>query len=904
MFISKDKFRKDISKYDGLANVCIDCENKRMRSKSGLLRRIYNRQTKSSIDRGHELQSYTLQDLYDRYLESYKFIRLYKNWVKSDYNKNCTPSLDRIDPDKSYTLDNIQIMTWQENNIKGHKENSIRYRNRKENNMSKNLVIVESPTKIKTLEKILGRDYIVMASYGHVRDMPGNNLGFDTKTLNPDYKISKDKVKTVSKIKREIFPGMTIYLASDLDREGEAIAWHLIPALGLNPKKNIIKRITFNEITAKAVKEAIANPREIDINMVDAQQARRVLDRAVGYGLSPLLWKKIRFGLSAGRVQSAATKIIVDRDREIDAFIPDEFWKIKAIFKGPELHSELMKVNNKKVDLKSKQDADRIESSLNQGNYVLKDILKNTSKRNPSIPFTTSTLQQEASIKLGSSVKNTMSNAQALYEGNVGNIPGHDGGLITYMRTDSLNLSEVAISAITGLIKREFSDKYLNDKPRRYKTNSKGAQEAHEAIRPANVNLKPSDIKAYVSNHHYKLYELIWNRTVATQMKPALVDNTTYMIEAGKDKELIFTAKGEVISFDGFLKIYSNASKDKILPKIEKGTVLDIDELLLEQNFTKPPARYTEATLVKKLETEGIGRPSTFASTVGTIQSRNYVITNDDKRLQSTFTGNNVTKFLEDHFEDIVDLKFTAKVEAEFDDIADGKLDWKKCLEAFYRPFEKRLAEKDKSIDKADYVEAIDLGINPKNNKPIIIKIGKSGPYIQNGTKDDDEKPKFSQVPKDVKVDDITLKMALSYLEYPKVLGKLENKDVVINNTLFGVCIIHDKKYYNVGDIPIATIDEKSAIELIKSKREEKIKNLLWHSKDMSCGEVSVINGRFGPYILLHGNKTTKKANLKLPYELKNDIDKIKALTKDELIKIIDNQPKSKSGKMVYKKKK
>ena len=477
----------------------------------------------------------------------------------------------------------------------------------------KNLVIVESPAKAKTISKFLGSDYKVMASMGHVRDLPKSKLGFDPdKNFEPQYLISTDKRKVIADLKKEITKDTTIYLAADEDREGEAIAWHLIPALKV--EKNPLKRIVFHEITKGAILEALDNPREVNQHLVDAQQARRILDRAVGYELSPLLWKKVRYGLSAGRVQSVAVRIIVDRENEIRAFIPEEFWKIKADFLNPELKTELAKINGKVKKVKNEAEAREIESSCNQGDFELFDIDESESKRNPAAPFTTSTLQQEASRKLGFSVKQTMIVAQQLYEGNVGNIPNQTGGLITYMRTDSLNLSKVATSAAKEVIEKEYGKEFSLSKPRVYKSKAKGAQEAHEAIRPVDLSLKPSMIKAYVDNAQYRLYSLIWKRTLATQMQVAKIANTTYKISAGKDKEYEFQIKGQRIIFPGFLRVYVEGSDDpeaalenqeQFLPNLTQGDRTELQNLVFSEHETKPPARYTEATLVKELEKSG-----------------------------------------------------------------------------------------------------------------------------------------------------------------------------------------------------------------------------------------------------------------------------------------------------------
>ena len=755
----------------------------------------------------------------------------------------------------------------------------------------KNLVIVESPAKAKTISKFLGKDYKVMASMGHVRDLPKSKLGFDPdNNFEPKYLISTDKKRVISDLKKEITKDTTIYLAADEDREGEAIAWHLIPALKI--EKNPIKRIVFHEITKDAILEAINNPREVDQNLVDAQQARRILDRAVGYELSPLLWKKVRYGLSAGRVQSVAVKIIVDRENEIREFIPEEFWKIKAAFNDPELKSELAKINGKVKKVKNEQEAKAIEASINQGNFELYDIEEKDSKRNPAAPFTTSTLQQEASRKIGLSVKQTMVIAQQLYEGNVGNIPNHTGGLITYMRTDSLNLSKVATSAAKEVIEKEYGKDYSLSKPRVYKSKAKGAQEAHEAIRPVNMALKPSDIKAYVDHAQYRLYSLIWKRTLATQMAPAKIANTTYKISAGKDKEYEFQTKGQRIIFPGFMKAYTEGSdnpesvldsSEKILPTIKVGTILNLEKLDLEQNFTKPPARYTEASLVKKLESEGIGRPSTYAPTISTIQQREYVVKTEDKKLAPTPTGEIVNSFLVDHFPHIVDLGFTAKVEEEFDEIADGRIAWQQVMQQFYGDFKKRINEKEESVNKEDYLQIREIGIDPKSGKPISARVGRFGPFVQIGTKDDEEKPKFVAIPDHLNMDTITLDEALFLFTLPRVVGQTQDgEDIKANIGRFGPYLQIKTKYYSLKDDDPYTIELPRALEVIKEIDEAKAKALI---KEFAEEKIQVLIGRYGPYI-----KQGRK-NYKIPKGLEAE-----DLTLEQTLEIIAKDPKSKTS--------
>ncbi|MFW0696314.1 type I DNA topoisomerase [Aliarcobacter butzleri] len=761
----------------------------------------------------------------------------------------------------------------------------------------KNLVIVESPAKAKTISKFLGNDFIVMASMGHVRDLPKSSLGFDPNdNFKPKYQVSTDKKKVITDLKKHISKDTTIYLAADEDREGEAIAWHLIPALKI--EKNPIKRIVFHEITKDAILKALENPRDVDQNLVDAQQARRILDRAVGYELSPLLWKKVRYGLSAGRVQSVAVRIIVDRENEIRAFVPEEYWKIKADFINPELKAELAKENGKTLKISNEKQALEIEASLKQGSYKLVDIEEKESTRNPAAPFTTSTLQQEASRKLGFSVKQTMIIAQQLYEGNVGNIPNHTGGLITYMRTDSLNLSTVATTAAKAVIEEEYGKEYALNKPRVYTTKSKGAQEAHEAIRPVNLALRPSQIKEFVEPAQYRLYSLIWKRTLATQMAQAKIANTTYKIEAGKNKEFEFQVKGQRIIFAGFMKAYTEGSdnpeaaldsSEKILPNIKEGTILELEKLESEQNFTKPPARYTEASLVKKLESEGIGRPSTYAPTISTIQAREYVSKTEDNKLIPTQTGEIVNSFLVDHFSNIVDLGFTAKIEEEFDEIAEGKIAWEEVMKNFYGGFKKTIDEKESSVSKEDYLQVNELGIDPKSGKPVSARVGRFGPFVQIGTKDDEEKPKFVAIPDNLNMDTITLEEALFLFNLPRVVGNTQNGDEIKANIgRFGPYLQVKTKFYSLKTDDPYTIDLNRALEIIKDIDEAKEKSTI---KTFDKEKIQILVGQYGPYI-----KQGRK-NFKIP-KGKN----AEELTLEECLEIIEKDSKGSTKRTTTKK--
>ncbi len=758
----------------------------------------------------------------------------------------------------------------------------------------KNLVIVESPAKARTISKFLGSDYTVMASMGHVRDLPKSSLGFDPENnFKPKYQVAKDKSKIISDLKKHINKDTVIYLAADEDREGEAIAWHLIPALKI--EKNPIKRIVFHEITKGAILDALDNPREVDQNLVDAQQARRILDRAVGYKLSPLLWKKVRFGLSAGRVQSVAVRIIVEKEREIKAFNPEEFWKIKLDFTNPDFRAELAKIDGKAKKVKNEKEATIIQNSCENADYILSNIEEKESKRNPAPPFTTSTLQQEASRKAGFGVKQTMIVAQQLYEGGV-SIPNHTGGLITYMRTDSVNLSKTATDMAKEVITKEYGSEYALPSARHYKSKAKGAQEAHEAIRPVNLHLKPSDVQQYLDHSQFRLYSLIWKRTIATQMAQAIVANTTYKIEAGENKEYEFQAKGTKIIFAGFMKSYTEGSDDpeaaldnteKFLPNVKKDAVLELEELTTEQNFTKPPARYTEASLVKKMEAEGIGRPSTYAPTISTIQARDYVVKTEDKKLAPAPIGEVVNDFLVEHFEDILSLGFTAKVEEQFDEIAEGKIAWETVMQNFYGNFVKNVEDKEENAPRAKFAEARELGNDPKTDKRIFATTGRYGAFVQLGHKDDvDEngkemKPKFASLAKGQSVDRINLEEALVLLQLPKVLGLDENgDDVKVNIGRFGPYIQIKTEYFSLKEDNPYVIELERALVVVKETREAKAKALL---KDFPEDGIQLLIGRYGPYI-----KQGKK-NFKLPKTL--DEQDIKALNIDEVKDIIKNQP-------------
>lgn len=614
--------------------------------------------------------------------------------------------------------------------------------------MAKNLVIVESPAKARTISRFLGKDYKVLASMGHVRDLPKSQMGIAIdKDFKPSYTVPVDKKKVIQGLKAELKKSSELWIATDEDREGEAIGWHLLQALKVDEDKMPVHRIVFHEITEGAIKGALDNPRKIDSNIVDAQQARRVLDRLVGYELSPLLWKKIRYGLSAGRVQSVAVRLVVEREREILAFKPDEYWKIIGTFEKQDqkikksdktFDAELQKFEGKKLEVTNGKDAKKIVKDLNGAEYKVAKIEEKQVKRNPAPPFITSTLQQEASRKLGFSVRKTMMIAQQLYEG-IDTGKG-ETGLITYMRTDSVNLSNLALNTAKKVIEKEYGKEFSLDSPRQYKV-SKSAQAAHEAIRPVDISLKPGDASAFLSKDQERLYELIWKRMVACQMQQAILNKVAVDVEPEKSGEALgytFRATGQTIEFPGFMKVYlegrdtedeKNQDGEKFLPKLSEGEIVDLDNLASTQHFTKPPARYTEASLVKKLESEGIGRPSTYAPTISTIVNRGY-IEKDGKALKPTDVAMVVTDLLVDHFPKIVSYRFTAEMENKLDEVEEGKVQWVPMIKEFYEPFHKNIEEKEKTLKKSDIVNEETDEICDKCGSKMVIKLGRFGKFL------------------------------------------------------------------------------------------------------------------------------------------------------------------------------
>ncbi|MBU2259100.1 type I DNA topoisomerase [Patescibacteria group bacterium] len=734
--------------------------------------------------------------------------------------------------------------------------------------MSIHLVIVESPTKAKTIKRFLGKDFSVHASMGHVRDLPSSKLSVDTENnFEAQYEVPKEKAAVIKKLQKELDSSDSLWIATDEDREGEAIGWHLTEALR-RKKDQDIKRIVFHEITKEAIEEAAAHPRDIDLKLVEAQQARRILDRLVGYTLSPFLWSKVYRGLSAGRVQSVAVRIIVDREREVRAFVPVEYWTVAAKLetkKKEEFTADLKAKKGKKFVPGNKEESDQILSDLKGADWKVEKVEEKELKKTPPPPFITSTLQQEAGRKLGFSVKQTMVVAQQLYEGvSMGKGEGSTG-LITYMRTDSINLSTKALNDAKNVIQKEFGREYILSSPRKYKTKSKGAQEAHEAIRPTEMINTPASLKDVLDQQQLKLYTLIWNRTVATQMADAQLKRVGVDIAAG---DYTFRATGQTVLFDGFMRVYSEGKDEsddekreaeeqngeKLLPELKESDDLKCNELLPEQHFTKPPPRYTEASLVKKLEEEGIGRPSTYAPTINTVQVRGY-IRKEGKQLIPEDIAFTVTDILAEHFPDIVDLTFTATMEQSLDDIADGKQERVKFLRGFFVPFEKLVKSKGKEIQREDILKERVLGKDPKSGFEVLVRTGRFGPYVQLGRPDDaKEKPRSASVPKKTGKDNITLEEALDLLSFPKEIGTKDKEVITVNLGRFGPYIRWGKQTATLPteiDPSAFTFDE--AVKLLseaKDKKKKASEPLKVLGEDPNTkGQVEVREGRYGPYV-------------------------------------------------------
>lgn len=733
--------------------------------------------------------------------------------------------------------------------------------------MAKNLVIVESPAKAKTISRFLSKDYKVLASMGHVRDLPKSKIGIDTANdFEPIYEVSPDKKKVISELAAAMKGATTLYLATDEDREGEAIGWHLLSALKVK-KSMPVKRIVFHEVTKGAILEAIENPRDLNQDVVDAQQARRVLDRLVGYELSPLLWKKVQYGLSAGRVQSVAVRLIVEREREIEAFKPEEYWSVIGDFKssGEEFAAELNKFKGKKLELHNEKDVAKVKEAIKGAKYQVVKVETKDVKRSPAPPFITSTLQQEAARKLGFSVKKTMSVAQGLYEGvNVGD---GETGLITYMRTDSVNLSQVALKAAKEVITQDYGKEFALSEPRFYR-GRKGAQEAHEAIRPVDLHLRPERVAKFLSKDQIRLYELIWKRTVACQMAEAVLTKVGADIEAG-NSGYNFRATGQTVKFPGFISVYTEGKDEdekaghdgeKFLPSLAEGQYVDLKKMEYNQHFTKPPARYTEASLVKKLESEGIGRPSTYAPTISTIVSRGYIV-KEARALMPTDIARLVVDFLVEHFEEIIDYHFTAEMEEKLDDIEEGKRKWAAVIKEFYTPFHKTVGVKDKSVKKEDVMKERMLGKDPKTGLEVVVRYGRFGAYVQLGHYTAEEvkamevPPKRASLTKDLSFEGVTLEEALKLLVLPRELGKNKEGELII------VMVGPYGPYLKVGKKNAAlpeefdpyTISLAEAIEVAAGdakRRAEMAKPIAELGVDpVSGGAILVKNGRFGPYI-------------------------------------------------------
>ncbi|MFZ2190499.1 MAG: type I DNA topoisomerase [Candidatus Magasanikiibacteriota bacterium] len=747
------------------------------------------------------------------------------------------------------------------------------------------LVIVESPTKAKTISKFLGSGFVVESSFGHLRDLPKSKMGIDIDggTFEPDYVIPKDKAAQVKKLKDLAKKSSEIIFATDEDREGEAISWHLTKIFDIDPSQ--AKRIAFHEITKTAIEDAIKNPRNIDQKLVDAQQARRILDRLVGYELSPMLWKKVARGLSAGRVQSVAVRLVVEKEREIKKFVPEEYWSLGGIFNKindeQTFLAKLYSVAGKKLDhldLKKGEEVNKIMADLKTAEYFISEINEREAKRTPPPPFTTSTLQQAGNQKLGYSSKQIMRLAQQLYEGvEIGT--GGPVGLITYMRTDSLNLSDKFIDETNIFIKQNFGADYCLDKARRYKNKSKNAQEAHEAIRPTDPNIKPETIKDYLSPQQHKLYSLIWKRAVATQMAVAELNKVSVIISAHTYQ---FKATGQSVKFPGWLKLYPDSIKEEMLPNLSLKEKINCVELKSEQHFTEPPARYSDATLVKIMEEYGIGRPSTYAPTIATIEARGYVERDDNKKLVPKDIAFVVNDLLVEHFSKIVDYQFTAQLEENLDEIALGTKDWQPIIATFYSEFHENLIQKNDELTKENTVGMRELGTDPKSGKPIYVRIGRFGPYVQKGSKDDEEKPAFASLKKDQSIETVTLADALELFKLPRVLGQDEDgHDIIANVGRYGPYVQVEKKYYSIKEKDPYTIELADALQIIKDAKEVEANKII---KAFTGSTIQVLNGRYGPYIT-DGTKNAKIPKDKEPSDL----------TMEECDELIKNAPDKKT---------
>ena len=780
--------------------------------------------------------------------------------------------------------------------------------------MQKNLVIVESPAKAKTIEKFLGKDYKVLSSYGHIRDLKKKEFSINTDTFEPDYEIPAEKKKLVSELKQEAKKADMVWLASDEDREGEAISWHLYEVLGLKPENS--KRIVFHEITKNAILRAIEHPRDIDINLVNAQQARRVLDRIVGFKLSPVLWRKVKPALSAGRVQSVAVRLIVEREREIQAFHSEASFRVTAVFSTTDANGRPAEIRAElNTRFKTEDEAKAFLEKCRHTEFTVQDITTRPMKKSPAPPFTTSTLQQEAARKLGFTVAQTMMVAQRLYE----------SGFITYMRTDSVNLSSLAIGTSREAITQLMGERYVQT--RQFTTKSKGAQEAHEAIRP--TYMEHQTIEA--DSAERRLYDLIWKRTIASQMADAELEKTTATIALTGMSET-FVATGEVVTFDGFLRVYRESLDDeetedesRLLPPLKKGQKLDCGRIVAQERFTQHPPRYTEASLVRKLEELGIGRPSTYAPTISTIQQRGYVEKGDKPGKERTYkvltlsggrlttatrsetagsekgkllptdVGTVVNDFLLQYFPGIMDYNFTASVEKEFDEVAEGDKQWTTLIRQFYGEFEP-MVEQTLAVKTEHKVGERELGTDPVSGRPVFVKIGRFGPVVQIGSADDEEKPRFAQINKGQSIETITLDEALELFKLPRTLDDYEGKPVIIGTGKFGPYVRHDGKFISLpkGADPM-TFSYDEAVELILAKRAAEAQKHIKRFDEEP--ELEILNGRYGPYITYKGN------NYRLPKTLKVEPKDLELADCLAIIKEQDEKPASTKGRRFAKRK-
>jgi DNA topoisomerase-1 len=775
--------------------------------------------------------------------------------------------------------------------------------------MSKNLVIVESPAKASTISKYLGKDFDVLASYGHVRDLIPKDGAVDTENqFSMKYQIIERNEKHVKAIMRALKKADALYLATDPDREGEAISWHLVELL--KEKKALdnkdVHRVVFHEITKQAVRDAVANPREISDDLVGAQQARRALDYLVGFNLSPLLWKKVQRGLSAGRVQSPALRMIVERELEIEAFKAREYWSIEADVSKNEqpFASRLVSYKGDKVEQFSFENEDaarEVEKTILDaaaGEFNVLSVTKRQRRRNPTAPFTTSTLQQEASRKLGFNTQRTMRVAQKLYEGIA--LPGEDQvGLISYMRTDSVTLADVAVAEIRDVITERYGAENVPEEPRKFKTKAKNAQEAHEAIRPTSVARTPDDLKTVLDEDQFKLYSLIWKRTMACQMVPAVFDTVAIEMAAGPaDNGHRMRANGSVLVEPGFMAVYQEGKDDakddegdRLLPEIDKGDTIKLDELRPEQHFTEPPPRFTEASLVKTLEEYGIGRPSTYASIIATLKNREYVEM-DAKRFIPTDIGRIVIGFLTEHFTQYVDYDFTANLEDDLDLVSLGQKEWVPLLEKFWGPFHKLCEDKETSVTREQVAQARELGTDPKSGKPVTVRMGRYGPFVQIGTKDDEEKPKFAGLRPGQKMTEIDLETAMALFKLPRKLGETEDGlPISASVGRFGPYIRYGDKYVSMKEDDPYTVELPRALELIAEKIIIDANRIIL---DLEAEGIQVLNGRYGPYI------TNKEKNARVPKDREP-----KSLTLEECIELLAAAPvRGRRGKKKTAKKK